>query len=967
MYRCPYCLSGSFANTSLVNRHIGAKAECRRKREAEHSAALEAPPTAIARNASPLPWSPADDEMRAPIPDTIPAPVTETEARIPPPRGVTVEEVLDQDDPRNAKRYAEIFPGVESFPGREKFVGRSGEKKGKGETIFESIKAEQDAAGLSKHAPFRDGEEHDLAYWLSKNVTQTATDEFLKLKITQDRTKPSFHNNYSFLQKVDQLPTGPEWTHETIDIVGDLVDDETKAPMVETVELWKRDPVECVRELIGNPAFKDRLVYMPERVYSDKSGSDESRVIDEMWSADWWWEAQKRIPAGHIIAPLISASDKTQLTRHQGNKSAWAVYATVANLSKDLRRQASSHATVLIGYIPVAKLECWSEKERSLAGYRLFHDCMRSLWEPLIKAGEEGVDMVCADGFIRTVHPILAAYVADHPERCLVACCKENRCPECIAPFNDRGNGTEYPRRDLADTLKTLDEHKAGLKPPKFNDEGLRAVYKPFWRDLPFSDIFVCFTPDILHQLHNGVFGNHLVKWCQEILGEDEFDARFKAMNTHPGLRHFSNGISSVSQWTGTEHKEMQRVFLGIMAGANWKVLTVVRSLIDFIYYAQLQSHTPTTLRAMKTALETFHSHKHILIELGVRHADHFDIPKLHALSHYVEAIWALGSADGYNTESPERLHIDYAKKAYASSNRRDYYPQMTLWLQRQEAFVKRLSYLAWIDDKLAAELRANQILRAVEATDIVVRTPAAPHIPAVTYSIAKKPSFPDVTVAQIQTVYGAIDFLPAFAVFIKKYFPRPLPPSIYDRFAAYKQLTLHLPPNRYLSDHPRHCRIRTMPAVAAIPSRRKRAVPAHFDTALFIEDPASYQPSAGVEGLRIAQVRCIFMLPPQYGDYMHPLAYIEWFTPFTRFDNTTGMYIVQRSTRTDRATHIQHRNSAVVSVEHLVRPCHLYGKMGKEIDRSWKSDNILDKAKEFFFNPYIDVDTWTRDKLVPR
>ncbi|KAJ7052963.1 hypothetical protein C8F01DRAFT_962546, partial [Mycena amicta] len=149
-------------------------------------------------------------------------------------------------------------------------------------TIFQSIKAEQDAAGLLKFAPFKDGNEHDLAYWLSKNVTQTATDEYLKLKITQNRTKPSFHNNYLFLQKVDQLPIGPEWTHEMIDVVGDLIDDETKMPMVETVELWKRNPVECVRELIGNPAFERYLAYVPERVYSDKSGSDESRIIDEM-------------------------------------------------------------------------------------------------------------------------------------------------------------------------------------------------------------------------------------------------------------------------------------------------------------------------------------------------------------------------------------------------------------------------------------------------------------------------------------------------------------------------------------------------------------------------------------------------------------------------------------------------------------------------------------------------------------
>ncbi|KAJ7038640.1 hypothetical protein C8F04DRAFT_1179653 [Mycena alexandri] len=39
-------------------------------------------------------------------------------------------------------------------------------------------------------------------------------------------------------------------------------------------------------------------------------------------------------------------------------------------------------------------------------------------------------------------------------------------------------------------------------------------------------------------------------------------------------------------------------------------------------------------------------------------------------------------TADGYNTEAPERLHIDLTKKAYRSSSKRDYTAQMTLWLQ---------------------------------------------------------------------------------------------------------------------------------------------------------------------------------------------------------------------------------------------------------------------------------------------
>ena len=87
----------------------------------------------------------------------------------------------------------------------------------------------------------------------------------------------SFHNSYSYLKKIDELPTGPEWQCEISTAQGDVMDD-NGTTVVEHLELWFRNSVECVRELLANPAFIDFTSYAPERVYSDSEGKE--RIYD---------------------------------------------------------------------------------------------------------------------------------------------------------------------------------------------------------------------------------------------------------------------------------------------------------------------------------------------------------------------------------------------------------------------------------------------------------------------------------------------------------------------------------------------------------------------------------------------------------------------------------------------------------------------------------------------------------------
>jgi hypothetical protein len=156
------------------------------------------------------------------------------------------------------------------------------------------------------------------------------------------------------------------------------------------------------------------------------------------------------------------------------------------------------------------------------------------------------------------------------------------------------------------------------------------------------------------------------------------------------------------------------------------------------------------TIDALQNALKTFHENKHVFVEAGIW-VD-FNIPKIHSMMHYHDSIETHGSLDSYNTESPEQLHIEFAKDAYRMSNKWQYVSQMTTWLSHQEAIAQFDAYVKWL--KSESGTTQTPMDEGVTPGLDVERTG--------THFTAKHPSYPHLDVETIIQDFRASQFLTA-------------------------------------------------------------------------------------------------------------------------------------------------------------------------------------------------------------
>ncbi|KAG0698877.1 hypothetical protein DFH29DRAFT_1016884 [Suillus ampliporus] len=412
----------------------------------------------------------------------------------------------------------------------------------------------------------------------------------------------------------------------------------------EAFDVFYRDIIECIKALYSNPDFANFLVFAPERHYTDEDHT--VRLFHYMHTGQWWWDTQtvldQRRPGATVI-PVIISSDKTQVTMFR-NKS---------NIPKEIHRKPSHRAHILLAYLPTTRLEHITNKaSRRCTIANLYHACVSRVLAPLKTAGIDGLVMSSGDGAQHHCHPLFACFAGNYPEQLLATGVMAMECPKCDIPTGElESNTAPFELHDLhtvLDALASLDDGDlvfvqaccaAGIKP----------VIHPFWEDLPHANIFQVITPDVLHQLYQGLI-KHLLGWLAQACGTAEINARCRCLPPNHHIRLFMKGITSLSRLSGTEHSQICQFLLGLIIDirlpgnlASSHLLKAIHGLLDFLYLTQYPYN--------------------------------------------------------YNTEYTEQLHIDLAKDAYRATNHKDKFMQMTQWLEQKEKIIHHKKFIKWCFD----------------------------------------------------------------------------------------------------------------------------------------------------------------------------------------------------------------------------------------------------------------------------
>ncbi|KAH9015572.1 hypothetical protein EDB85DRAFT_2076337 [Lactarius pseudohatsudake] len=833
----------------------------------------------------------------------------------------------------------EDIQNVDGSPFIQEYVGAAREY-GRGTTFLQSFDRDQYAQERKKNIfyPFASRAEWEMAAFLLRSgLSMASIDSFLSLELINGLGL-SFRNARRLRGLAEMLPQGPEWRCKPCD---------SPFPMKKNVDLFYRDPLECIQSILSNPLMSDHIRFTPFRVY--ESAVSAMRIYTEWLSGDAAWSMQSQLPDGATLLGVVLSSDKTNISAMTGGRVAHPLLISLANLLMDFRMKGTNHAFLLLAL-----------KTRGILENRMVHECLDFILTPLKKP------------------PNLLQTVGD--------------------PFR-------HEPRTASTTLAQLHAIEARVNPWHLNayiKETMKsdsmASHRPFWRDWALSEPSKFFTPEPLHHWHK-MFWDHDAKWCIRALKGAEIDYRFSILHPHTGFRQFREGVSKLKQVTGREHRDIQRYIVAIIADAVPNdFLVAIRSLMDFRYLAHalrylsrtasILTHPRKRSRAIQWTADT--TERCHITEIKVpsrssnkqgyesqicRYLDReekcrqFDlatsIREAKVDFHSPDNVDCEypddgdGNVDGLseNPEGPEELIHGINTTGDLLTHIRPVAPVSGTTIRRHANYFE-----------LASCLKQGLYPRALLPFRTVVNGNTALHL-------SRDPTMKAMSVEDAMAKFNLPDLRGALADFLVR-FDAGDPIQIGGRRVANRNSSLpfqsiqvwtklqlqgrsYYAPNRVLSPQT----VNASPPSESWPCGRS-------DVVLFNIDQNKVWPYSGLEGHRVAQIRLIFRAVPSQA--FSPSSNADLFLSYVqRFDIVpqpnpvapassnqkgsyphpiTGMYLLKRARRIDGAI-----MGDVVPLAQLRTLVDLVPRLGAEADKRLTTETALEYSLEFWLNRYFD------------